>query len=166
MAQLAPGCMKVFLNTEITSLGRLSFGDEDSLLMETLMFVLKDNASIEMLKTNQSDLGVRLLGSSEKFIIPSWIEEEEEDGSDVSVKSVEESGMALPFKVEGITEFWAGQEGKEFLVGATLHNQKKEVLLSLCTETDEIEVLSHSKLYERVMDAPFYFGIVQIHWYN
>jgi hypothetical protein len=164
--ELTSGCMKFFLNTEIISLGRLAFDGEDSCLTETLIFECKDNSSIEILKINQSDLDIHVLRSSEKFIIPSWIEIEEEDVSNVSAKNIEENSLTIPFKVEGVTEFWAGQEGKEFLVGTTFHNQDKEVLLSLCTETDEIEILSYSKLYDRVMNAPFYFGRVRIQWYN
>jgi hypothetical protein len=166
MARLTPNCMKLFLKAEVLELGRLAFSDEDSFLTETLLFRLENDAFIEILKINQSDLDIHLINSGEKPILPSWIEDEEENAEDISVKKVESKELSIPFKVESVTEFWAGREGEEFLVGATLHNQNKEVLLSLCTDTDEIEVLSYSKLHSRMMDVPSSLGNVQTHWYD
>lgn len=158
--------MKLFLKAEVLELGRLAFSDEDSFLTETLLFKLESNAFIEILKINQSDLDIHLINSDEKPILPSWIENEEEDVDDVSVKKIESKELNVPFKVESITEFWAGREGEEFLVGATLHDRNREVLLSFCTDTDEIEVVSYSGLCNRLMDVPSSLGNVQTHWYE
>jgi hypothetical protein len=166
MVQLFSGCMKLFLKAEVIELGRLGFSDEDSLLTETLLFRLENDTFIEILKINQSDLDIHLINTSERPILPSWIENEEEDTEDVSVKRIENKELNVPFKVESVTEFWTGREGEEFLVGATLHDQNKEVLLSLCTDTDEIEILTHSKLCSRVMDIPSSFGNVRTYWYD
>lgn len=157
--------MKLFLKAEILELGRLSFSDEDSFLTETLLFRLENNAFIEILKINQSDLDIHFVNSSEELILPSWIEEEE-DTEDISVKKIENKDLNTPFKVESVTEFWAGQEGEEFLVGAVFHNQNKEVILSLCTDTDEIEILPYSKLHNRVMEVPSSLGNVRTYWYD
>jgi hypothetical protein len=166
MARLTPNGMKLFLNAEVLELGRLAFSAEDSSLTETLLFKLENDVFIEILKINQSDLDIHLINLGENLILPSWIEDEEEDTEDISVKKVENEEFNTPFKVESITEFWAGREGEEFLVGATLHDQSKEVLLSLCTDTDEIEILPYSKLHNRVMDIPSSLGNVRTHWYD
>jgi hypothetical protein len=158
--------MKLFLKAEILELGRLSFSDEDSSLTETLLFRTENNTFIEILKINQSDLDIHLVNSIEELILPSWIEEEEEDTEDISVKKIEDKDLNTPFKVESVTEFWAGQEGEEFLVGAAFHDQNKVVLLSLCTDTDEIEILPYSKLLNRVMEVPSSLGNVRTHWYD
>lgn len=165
MAQLVSGCMRLLLKAEVLELGRLSFSDEDSFLTETLLFRLENNTFIEILKINQSDLDIHIVNSSEELILPSWIEEEE-DTEDISVKKVENKDLNTSFKVESVTEFWAGQEGEEFLVGATFHDHNKEVLLSLCTDTDEIEILPYSKLRNRVMEVPSSLGNVRTHWYD
>jgi hypothetical protein len=166
MARLVFGCMRLLLRTKILELGRLFFSDEDSFLAETLLFRLENNAFIEILKVNQSDLDIHLINSGKKLILPSWIEDEEEDTEDVSMKKIKNHDLKVPFKVESITEFWAGPEDKEFLVGAVLHDQNKEVLLSLCTDTDEIELLPYSNLCDRVRDVPSSLGDVRVHWYN
>jgi hypothetical protein len=166
MLQLIPGCMKLFLRAEVLELGRLAFSDEDSFLTETLLFKLENDAFIEILKVNQSNLDIHLINSGENLILPSWIENEEEDTEDVSIKKIENKNLNTPFKVESITEFWAGREDEEFLVGATLHAQNKEVLLSLCTDTDEIEVLPYSKLHDHVTNVPSSLGNVRTHWYD
>jgi hypothetical protein len=166
MAQLIPHCLKYLLGKEVVSLGRLAFSDEDSLFNETLILELQDQASIEILKTNQNDLDIHNILSDEKFIIPSWVEDEDEDVEDISVKKFKYDKSNMPFVIDSITEFWIGQKGEEFLAGITFHNQSKEALLCLCTETDEIEILSHSELYNRIMSLPFYFGSVLILWYD
>jgi hypothetical protein len=166
MAQLVSGSMRLLLRAEVLELGRLSFSDEDSFFTETLLFRLENDIFIEILKINQSDLDIHLIDSGEKLILPSWIEDEEEDTEDVSIKKIENHDLNVPFKAGSVAEFWAGQEGEEFLVGATFHDQNKEVLLSLCTDTDEIEVLPYSKLRNRIMEVPSSLGNVRTHWYD
>jgi hypothetical protein len=84
MAQLVSGSMRLLLRAEVLELGRLSFSDEDSFFTETLLFRLENDIFIEILKINQSDLDIHLIDSGEKLILPSWIEDEEEDTEDVS----------------------------------------------------------------------------------
>lgn len=112
MSQLFSGCMKLFLRSEVLELGRLAFSDEDSFLTETLLFRLENDAFIEILKINQSDLDIHLINAGEKPILPSWIEDEEENTKDISVKKIENEELSIPFKVESVTEFWAGREGE------------------------------------------------------
>jgi hypothetical protein len=166
MVRLISNRMKLLLKEKVLELGRLAFRGEDIFLTETLFFKLESDAFIEILKINQGDLDIHLINSDEKPILPSWIENEEENVDDVFIKKIENKELSMPFKVESITEFWAGREGEEFLVGATLHDQNKEVLLSLCTDTDEIEIVSYSGLRDRITDVPSSLGNVQTHWYE
>jgi hypothetical protein len=99
MAPLISRSLKYLLGKEVLSLGRLAFSDEDSLLNETLILELQDQASVEILKTNQNDLDIHTILSNEKFIIPSWVEDEDEDVEEISVKKIKYDKSDIPFIV-------------------------------------------------------------------
>jgi hypothetical protein len=74
--------------------------------------------------------------------------------------------VRLPSVMDSVTEVWAREGKYRFLVGPTIWDEKRNPIVSVCTDTDEIEIVSFDQLKERLADMPFYLGVVEYRWYR
>jgi hypothetical protein len=133
-------------------------------LMDTLVVKLQNDTVINLIKSNQNGLIIQPGSSKDQPLIDTEFEIDAEDK--LLTKEVETEYLNFPLEVESITEFWAGSKGQEFLVGFVLQDSNQETLMSICTETDEIELMSNDAFRERIQSLPFYYGMVTTHWYK
>lgn len=155
--------ISILLGIEIQDVGRFCIYEDNqfNILMDTLVFNLQDDKIIQFMKT-QEELYIYNLSSKDKPVI-----DFEVDSEDIVIQ--EQTDLKLPnspFKIKSITEFWAGRDENNFLVGFILHGDAQISLLSICTETDEIELMDHDAFYERIRSLAFYYSTVITHWYD
>lgn len=158
--------MSILLGIKIIEIGRTFIKDSTDCypLMHTLFFKTSSTNMIQLLQANQDGLYIQTCSSKDQPIIDPEFEIDPEDR--LVFRKIEIEHSSFPFEIDSITEFWAGSKGKEFLVGFTLHGKNQEILLSICTETDEIELMKYDTLRERIESFPFYYGTVLTHWYR
>ncbi|RUS95902.1 hypothetical protein DSM106972_089150 [Dulcicalothrix desertica PCC 7102] len=157
--------MSVLLGVQIKEIGRTFIVSNiySHLLMDTLYFKTYSNTIIQLVKANQDSLYLKLSSKQEPIIDPEY-EIEPEDK--LIFKAIDIQKLSLPVEFKRITEFWAGVEDKEFLIGFVLHGNSQEALLAICTETDEIEIIDYDAFRQRVESFPFYYRKLSTYWYQ
>jgi hypothetical protein len=160
------GQMKILLGMKITSVGRIFLeNEEDSYpLMDTLFLRVDNETVLQLLRINQVGLITQFCLLKDRPLINSAIELEPEEK--VTARDLTIEGLNFPVNIFSILEFWAGSKGKEFLIGFILYGDNRKVLLSIYTETDEIELLNYNEFYKRIETLPFYYGTVLTHCYE
>lgn len=133
------------------------------LLMDTLYFQTTNDIVFQLLIANQNGLNLKVSSKQEPIIDPEY---EIEPKDKLIFKKIEISDLNLPIEFKSITEFWAGSEGKDFLIGFILHGDSREALLSIRTETDEIELMAYNAFRQRVENFPYYYGKLSTYWYQ
>lgn len=158
--------MSVLVGTQIKEIGRTFVIKDDYFdpFMDTLYFKTHSNNLIQLLRANQDGLHIQISPSKQEPIID--LNYEIEPKEKLISKEIEIQNLRLPIEVKSITELWAGSEGKDFLVGFILHGNSREALLSVCTETDEIELMNYNDFRQRIETFPFYYGTLSTYWYQ
>ena len=74
----------------------------------------------------------------------------------------------LPIRVRQVTEVWAGEGDKAFLVAITVQGTSgdRESCLDLCVETDEVEVMTAAELSDRLTEIRRGYGAVDYRHYG
>lgn len=158
--------MNVLLGVKIIEIGRVFIENSDDCypLMDTLFVKLQNDSVIQLLRSNQNGLIIQSGSPQDKPVIDPEFEIDVEDK--LLSREVKTEYLKFPLEIESITEFWAGSKGQEFLVGFVLLGSNQKALLSIYTETDEIELMSNDDFRERIQSLPFYYGTVMTHWYQ
>lgn len=150
----------------VVSLSRVVLENEQAnysaVMDDTLVFTVSNCSRFELLTGHSSVLFKEVPRGANFFT--DW--ELEEGDRLLSQEGLFDAPLALPFTVDSITEFWVGEEKKRFLAGAILWNANREAVLSIYTETDEIELISMARIKSLIDEMPFIYGSVESLWYN
>lgn len=151
-----------FINQTVTSVLRVAIEMDGSseILVESLVLTLSDGREFEVL-VDQASVFVRQITPDEGLFASFELEEGE------SLRRTElDFQVDVPFTIASVTEIWSGQEMSSFLTAIVLWDSNRNALLSLCTETDELEVLTIDELWLRINEMPFHYGSVLHLWYD
>lgn len=152
------------LGKTVASLSRVQLINEiakySTVMDDTLVFLLSNNTKMQLL-TGQNSVFFKEIPKGATFFTDWELEE-----GDKLILPETEAWQAVPFTVDSITEFWAGDFESQFLAGAILWNANREAVLSIYTETDEIDLMSTGRLKSLIDEMPFIYGSVEWRWYN
>lgn len=161
--KMAIKLLNKILGHTIVSLARVGLFDtgEHVPLMDTLLFTLADGRRFELL-TEQTET---LFKEVSTMLFAGF--ELEPDEILVETCLNEEINIDLPLFVTHLTEIWAHSGTEKFVVAIILRDATRQLSLSICTESDEIELLSIEELQHRVMSSMrFYYPHLESHNYS
>jgi hypothetical protein len=127
------------LNVELIS------SSYQTILTDTLVFALKDDQQLQI-TVKQGQTLFHILEKEENPIVDFPLDE----GESTRTSKVQNIQVKLPATIQSVTGVWAGKSSVQFLVGIILWTPEKQPFLCLCLETDEIEVLTHQELKDRI----------------
>lgn len=159
---------KILGNT-IVSLTRVGLQEDGvpTMLMDTLLFTLADGRKFELL-TEQADTCFKEVSTLKEHLGLFASFELEPDEVLVEMCELnEETTIRLPITVKHISEIWANEGEDKFLVAIILSDPAGQPALSICTESDEIELLSFDALQHRIKyTMRFYYQHIEYNKYS
>lgn len=119
--------------------------------LDTIVIELEDRSLIELVRHEAGPRAYEL-GQNDSPLLDFELEPHE------AVFKQRAHEPALPFRVDEVVELWAGQGSEAFVVGIVLRAAPGGIGVNICTETDELEVLSDDAFAERLRDIAEYAG--------
>ncbi len=153
---------KNLIGQTVTAVSRLALKSSTNTqtLMDTLVLTLSDGRYFEFIG-GQANFRLAEILDESKFIA----DFELEPGETLKLSHLKAKNLNKSFVIAGVTEVWAGEGETRFLVAVIFSDENRKPLLSICTETDELEIMSVKALRSRIEEMPFYYGSVQHLWY-
>ena len=151
------------LGSTIVSLARVGLqeGGEDMPLMDTLLFTLADGRKFELL-TDQAETCFKEVSN---MLFAGFELEPDEVLVESSIN--EQINIDLPLSVTHIIEIWANDGADKFVVAIILRDATRKRSLSICTESDELELLTFDKLQHRINTTMrFYYSHLEYRTYS
>ena len=133
--------------------------DDSEALTDTLVFTLSNSDCFEILVTSE-DTTIKKITTKQDFLVNFALEDDE------VIDSVPVSeAIDTPFTIDSIVETWA-DKNNPLLVAVDFLDQNKQSLLSILTETDEIDLLKSEKTKTIVHRMVFNYGSICHIWYD
>jgi hypothetical protein len=149
------------LGAEIIGFSRIHWEDptlgESFVAQDALVLHLADARCFELL-TGQSRTVIAEVTDAQMLFLGDPDHPETEKDPDERLSLCELTGEEfdrppqLPVRVEHVTEVWVGEGDKAYLVAITVEGPPGSPRLDLCTETDEIEIMTPAQLRDRLQE--------------
>ena len=156
---------KPLINQTITKLERLTVLDnEDNIddseaLSDTLFLSLSNGTCFEILVTSENTV-LKEITNKEDLLVSFSLEDDEK----IDFLPIYEK-INVPFTIASVTETWA-DKSNPLLVAVDFLDLNKQSLLSILTETDEIDILKSEKIKIIVQRMVFAYGSIYHKWYD
>ena len=144
------------VGADVVSLSRIV--SEDATLEQTyvaksaLVLTLADGRRYELL-TGQSVTQLTQLTEVQGLFLGYEIDPDERLSLCALTNELFDEPPDLPLRIGQVTEVWAGQGQEAFLVALLVAESIGSLpRLNLCTESDEIEVMTHTQIHQRLND--------------
>ncbi|BAY81541.1 hypothetical protein NIES267_10180 [Calothrix parasitica NIES-267] len=155
--------VNALLGKTVVLVSRIAIEENEDcdVLTDTLVFTLADGSKFELL-TQQAKTVFKEISSDNNL----FVDFELEPNEILKTYPIEPETFNLPFTVDSATDIWASEEDTKFLVAIILWDIDKRTVLPICTETDEIELMTIDKLRQRIDRMVFAYGCVEQKWYK
>jgi len=160
-------CQKLLDQTIVgLTLVILNDNEEIFVLDDTMIFTLKDGQKFQLFLDVDNQIFLFELSEVPDTIhLPFLLESNE----DIITKPLitRELNVTLPFTIASITEIYVSyDDDQKVLLAIVLWSSSYNTSLSICVETDEIELLTRDKLVERLIEISSLEVSLHYCWYD
>ena len=144
----------------VTLIQDIEQSQDKSPLLDILLITLNEEAVFELL-VEQEAIRFEKLPTPESLFASFDLEPHEKLAIDPAATI-----PILPQSVTSVTEIWAGEASTQFLVAVQLWNERKQHIISICTEGDEIEIMDLDSIRQRLDEMLFSYGYLSQQLYS
>lgn len=153
------------VGTDVVSLSRILSEDatlEQSYVAKSaLVLTLADGRRYELL-TDQSVTQLTQLTETQELFLGYETDPDECLSLCALTNELFDEPPELPVRIGQVTEVWAGQGPEAYLVALMVAESAGSLpRLNICTESDEIEVMTHTQMQERLKDIELSYSDIR-----